>query len=306
MAIQTRGTFVELYDNIDKEVFGLLGSALKELENKWRQVINVKTSDRKFERVMSVTGVGDIPEKGEGAAYTASVIRPGWSKDFIHTEFGAMFEVTQTALEDDQYDQLSQNAKWFMFASRQVEEKRAAILYNNGFSTELSPDGVSIFNASHVLKGGGTARNILASAADLTATSLEQALIDVQTETKLEAGQIVSAPTSLLLHIPPALEFQAHRLVNSQLRPGVADNDVNALKERNWSIVVNPFLTDADAWFIQNANKKQHGMTSYTRVPISMEPPRTDPRTSNRMYPVRWRRSFGCSFWQGVFGSPGV
>jgi len=306
MAIQTRGTFTELYDNVDKAVFTLLFDAQKELENKWRQLINVKDSTRKFERVMSVTGVGDIPEKGEGAPYTAQVIRPGWTKDFIHTEFGAMFEVTQTALEDDQFDQLAQNARWFMFASRVVEEKRAAILYNNGFSTEQSPDGVSIFNSAHVLKGGGTARNILSAAADLSATSLEQALIDVQTETKVEAGQLVTPATSLTLVVPPALEFQAHRLINSQLRPGVTDNDVNALKERNWSVVVNPYLTDTDAWFIQPSNKKMHGLTSYTRVAIHAEPAMTDPRTRNRMYPVRWRRSFGCAFWQSVFGTPGV
>lgn len=306
MAIQTRGTFTELNDNIDKEIFALLGSALKELPPIWRDLINVKTSDRKFERVMSVTGVSGIPEKGEGAAYTSSVIRPGWTKDFIHTEFGAMFEVTQTALEDDQYDQLTQNSKWFMFASRVVEEQRGALLYNNGFSSEQSPDGVSIFNSAHVLKGGGTARNILSATADLSATSLEQALIDLQTETKVEAGQIVAPATSLTLVVPPALEFAAHRLINSQLRPGVSDNDVNALKKRNWSVVVNPYLTDADAWFIQNSNKKSHGMCSYTRVPLSMEPPMTDPRTRNRMYPVRWRRSFGCAFWQGVFGSAGA
>lgn len=306
MAVQTRGTFTELNDNVDKAVFTLLFDAQKELENKWRKLINVKDSTKKFERVMSVTGVGDIPEKGEGAAYTSQVIRPGWTKDFIHTEFGAMFEVTKTALEDDQYDQLAQNARWFMFASRVVEEKRAAILYNNGFTTEQSPDGVAIFSASHVLKGGGTARNTLAAAADLSATSLEQALIDLQTETKVEAGQLVTPATSLVLAVPPALEFQAHRLIHSQLRPGVADNDVNALKERNWSVVVNPYFTDADAWFLQPSNKKQHGMTSYTRVAIHAEEAMTDPRTRNRMYPVRWRRSFGCSFWQGVFASPGV
>ena len=306
MAIQTRGTFTELYDNIDKAVFTILFDAQKERPAIWRKVINVKKSDRKFERVMSVTGVGDIPEKGEGAPYTSSVIRTGWTKDFTHTEFGAMFEVTQTALEDDQYDQLAQNGRWFMFASRVVEEKRAALLYNNGFTTEQSPDGVSIFNTAHVLKAGGTARNRLATDADLSATSLEQALIDLQMETKVEAGQIVAPATSLTLVVPPALEFQAYRLVNSQLRPGVADNDVNVLKERSWSVVVNPYLSDADAWFLQDSNKKAHGMTSYTRVPITSEPAMTDPRTRNRMYPVRWRRSFGCSFWQGVFGTSGA
>ena len=306
MAVQTRGTFTELYDNVDKAVFTILFDAQKELPAIWKDYINIKQSDRKFERVMSVTGVSTIPEKGEGAPYTSSVIRPGWTKDFIHTEFGAMFEVTQTALEDDQYDQLSQNGRWFMFASRVVEEQRAALLYNNGFSSEQSPDGVSIFNATHVLKGGGTARNTLSGAADLSATSLEQALIDLQMETKVEAGQVVAPATSLKLIVPPALEFTAHRLVNSQLRPGVADNDVNALKRRNWTIIVNPYLSDSDAWFLQDASNKRHGMCSYTRVGLKMEPPMTDPRTRNRMYPVRWRRSFGCAFWQGTFGVPGV
>lgn len=306
MAVQVRGTFPGLYDNIDKEVFALLKGALKELPPIWSEVVNEKKSDRKFERVLSVTGVGDIPEKGEGSPYTAQVIREGWSKDFIHTEFGAMFEVTQTALEDDQFDQLSQHAMWFMFAARVVVEKRAALLYNNGFATELSPDGAAIFSSTHNLKGGGTARNILSVAADLSATSLEQALIDIQKETKLEAGQLVAPVQSFTLHIPPDLEFVAERIINSNLRPGVADNDVNALKRRKWNIVVNPYLTDSDAWFIQASNKAQHGLRSYTRVPLSMEPPMTDPRTRNRMYPVRWRRSFGCAFWQNLFGSAGA
>ena len=305
MALQTRGTAPSLNDNIDKEVFTLLFDKQKELPNFWRQVINVKKSDRKFERVMSMVGVGDIPEKGEGAPFTSQVIREGWTKDFIHTEFGAMFEVTKTALEDDQYDQLAQNAQWFMFAARVVEEKRGAILYNNGFTTELSPDGVSIFNASHVLKGGGTARNTM-TAADLAATSLEQALIDVQTETKVEAGQLVAPAMSLVLHVPPALEFAAERILRSTLIPNSPNNDVNALKRRKWDVVVNPYLTDNDTWFLQDGNKNHHGMRSYTRVGMESLPARTDPRTDNRLYPIRWRRSFGCAFWQGVFGVPGA
>ena len=102
---QTRGTFTELYDNIDKAVYTLLFDAQRELPKIWTQVFNVKSSDRKFERVLSVTGMGDVPEKGEGAPYTSDVIRAGYSRDFTHVEYGMMFEVTQTALEDDQYDQ---------------------------------------------------------------------------------------------------------------------------------------------------------------------------------------------------------
>lgn len=307
MAVQTRGTFIELSDNIDKTIYTLLFDARKALPNRWRQVIQEKKSTKRFERTLGVVGIGDIPEKGEGAPYTSSILRPGWSKDFLHTEFGLMFEVTQTALEDDQYDQLADHARWFMFSSRYVEEKRAAILFNNGFSSETAADGVSIFNASHVLKGGGTARNVPASMSDLTATSLEQALIDLSTETKVDAGQLVAPPQSLKLVVPPALEFQAERIINSTLRPGTADNDVNALKGgRKWSIVVNEFLTDSDAWFLLDANLKNLGLVSYSRVPVGMEPRMTDPRTGNRMYPVRWRRSFGCDKWQGAYGNQGA
>jgi hypothetical protein len=304
---QTRGTFVELYDNVDKAVFVLLGDALKELPKIWSKVYNIKTSDKKFERVMSVTGTGDVPLKGEGAAYASDVIRPGWTKDYTHLEFGMMFEVTQTALEDDQYDQLSQNAKWLMFSARVVEEKYGHAVFNNGFTSEQSPDGVALFSASHVLKGGGTARNLLQNAADLSATSLQQALIDMSTQTKVEAGQVVQAANDLILFVPPALEFTADRILNSTLLPGSADNDRNPIKaRRNWTLVVSPYLTDEDAWFLLDASKKGHGITSYTRVPISMEPAMTDPRTRNRMYPVRFRRSWGASFWQGTFATPGV
>ena len=303
---QTRGTFAELYDNIDKMVFTILYDAQKELPAIWRDIYQIKTSDKKFERVMSVVGMGDIPEKPEGQPYTTDLIRPGYTKDFIHTEFGMAFEVTETALEDDQYDQLAQHGRWLMTSARIVEEKRAALLFNNGFTTELSPDGVAVFSTAHVLKGGGTARNILSSAADLSATSLEQAAIDVQNETKDEAGHLLAPIKNLTLYVPPALEFAAERIIASTQRPGSADNDVNALKRRTWSIVVNPYLSDADAWFVLATNKQNHGFCSYTRVPISMKAAQTDIRTGNRIYPIRFRRSWGVKMWQGAFGSPGV
>ena len=303
---QTRGQFPELFDNVDKMIFTVMFDAQKELPAIWRDIFSIKTSDRKFERVMSVTGMQDVPEKGEGAPYTTDLITPGWTKDFIHTEFGMMFEVTETALEDDQYDQLSQYARWMMLSARIVEEKRAALLFNNGYTTELSPDGVSIFNSAHVLKAGSNGRNQLSTAADLSATSLETALIDLQTETKDEAGHLVAPINSLTLYIPPALEFVAERILKSTLRPGVADNDVNALKRRTWNIVINPYLTDTDAWFVLASNKNQHGFLSYTRVPMSMKPRQIDSRTGNLLYPIRFRRSWGVKMWQGAFGSVGA
>src|SRR5574341_269857 len=179
---QTRGTFTELHDNTDRAIYTLLGKEWKEQTPIWRRVYNIKKSDKRSELITTVTGVGDIPEKPEGSAYASDVIKAGYTVEALHTEFGLMFAVTQTALEDDRHDVLADHAKWFMFSARVVQEKRAAILFNNGFTTSNSPDGVSIFNGTHLLKGGGTARNQLATAADLSWTSLQQALIDWQRE----------------------------------------------------------------------------------------------------------------------------
>ena len=303
---QTRGTFAEIHDNLDRAVYTLLGKEYKELTPIWRKYFTVKTSQKRSELVQTVTGMGDVPEKGEGQPYVADIIQAGYQREFLHTEFGMMFEVTQTALEDDRYDVLSEYAKWLMFSARVVEEKRAALLFANGFTSEQSPDGVSIFNTAHVLKGGGTARNQLTNAADLSWTSLQQALTDWQRETKFEAGQFMQPAEDLYLIVPPELEFTAHRIVASTGLPGSADNDVNAIKSlRNITVVKNVYLTDTDAWFLL-AKNKSHGFCSYTRVPMSMEPAMTDPRTRNRLYPIRFRRSWGVKWWQNSFGTAGA
>ena len=110
----------------------------------------------------------------------------------------------------------------------------------------------------------------------------------------------------LFLIGPPELEFTAHRIIASTGLPGSADNDVNAIKAlRNITFVKNVYLTDTDAWFLL-AKNKSHGFTSYTRTPISMEPAMTDPRTRNRLYPIRFRRSWGVKWWQNAFGTAGA
>ena len=303
---QTRSTFPELHDNIDRTVTVLLGKEWKEQNPIWRRVYNIKNSNKRSELVTSVTGVGDIPEKPEGQPYASDVIQVGYTKEFLHTEFGMMFEVTQTALEDDRYDVLSDHAKWFMFSARVVQEKRAAIPFNTGFTSEQSPDGVSVFNSAHPLKSGTTARNQLATAADLSWTSLQQALVDWQRETKFEAGQVMQPVENLVLYVPPELEFTAAKIVSSTLQPGIGDNDLNTIRTlRNITVIKNVYLTDPDAWFLLAGNKS-HGFCSYTRTPMSMEPAMTDPRTRNRLYPVRFRQSWGVTRWQQSFGTAGA
>ena len=304
---QTRGTFDALYDNVDKTIQGIMKGQLKELSRIYPNVYKIQTSDRKFERIVTYVPFNESTTKGEGETFVMDTMRQGHTKDFTHTENGLGFEATQTALEDDAENLLTRAGEWLSFAGRYLEERRAANPFNNGFTTETTPDGVSLFNATHLLAGGGTGSNRPATDADLSATSLTQAMIDLQTGQKDEAGHLAAPVTSWILYVPPALEFLAHRLINSTLLPGSADNDTNPIKDRRtWKIIVNPHLTDSDAWFLVAANKSQHGLTFYRRVPISMEPMAIDPRTGNRIFKMRHRFSVGAWSWVGAYGTAGA
>jgi len=305
---QTRGTWAELYDNVDKTVMGVMFNQLKELPPIWREVYNVKSSDRKFERVHTVVPFSEVPEKAEGAVYATENLRPGYTKDFTHVEFGLGFEYTETAQEDDQEAQLVQGAKWLALAARVVQEKRAARPFNNGFTTEQTPDGVSAFNTAHVLKGGGgTWRNRLATDADLSVQSLTDVMTDMQTQTQDEAGHLAGVVTGLTLYVPPALEFLAAKIIESQLEALTADNNLNTLRtRRRWRMIVNPYLTDTDAWFVGATDKSRHGLCTYVRQPLQMKPAREDPKTGNTIVKIRFRQSWG--FWTPVnwFGTAGA
>ena len=305
---QTRGTFTALNDNTDyRDVYTLLESELKEQTPIWRGYYNIENSDRKTEISQTYSELGDVPEKPEGDTYATDVIRPAFQKSVTHTEFGLGFEVTETAMEDDLRNVLRRNSKWLAYSARYVEEKRAAAPLNNGFSTELSSDGAAAFSASHLLGNGGGARNILSPGQDLSWNSLTQAMIDAQNQTLSDQGRFVANIKSWKIVVPPALKFTAARIIRSALLPGVADNDKNVLGEfHDFDIVVNPHLTDQDAWFLLAGDKGRHGLTSYTRVPITMVKPMEDSRTGNTIYKVRFRRSWFWNTWQNSFASAGA
>lgn len=306
--MQVRGTVPELVDGVEKTIKTIIKDSLSELQPIYKDYTNMKSSGKKFERVVSVTPFGDVPEKGEGEVYALDLIRSGWTKDFTHVEFGLGFEVSETAMEDDEYDVLIRSAEMLAFSARYVQEKRAAdSFFNNAFSSETTPDGVSLYNTAHVLKGGGTARNMLSTDADLSVDSLSDAMTDLQTQTKIESGQLVAPITSFYLIVPPANEMNAERIIKSTGLPGSADNDINPVKSRRtMTLVVNPHITDTDSWYLIANSKRMHGLTSYVRVPVKMAPKMQDPFTGNWIYKIRFRQCWGAWMWQGTFGSQGA
>ena len=304
---QTRGTFPALQDNVAKQITALIGKEVAELKRKYPRVFPKVSFDSKFKRFVTSAPFGDVPEKPEGTEYTTDLIQQANTKDVTPREWGLMFEYTETADEDDQYDELKKKSKYLAFSMGRVEDKTAADVFNLGFSTQTTADGVALFSTAHTLKRGGTAKNRPSSDADLSFTSLVQAFTDLATDTKIESGQLAEPPESYLLLVPPHLEMLAHRLVKSTGIPQSAENDTNPLKDlRKITVMVWPDLTDTDAWFLVPMDKERNGLIYAERIPITLKPVVEDPRTGNMLARIRCRKTWDALDWRNSYGTSGA
>jgi len=271
-----------------------------------KEIYEVETSERSFEEETKLAGFSAAPVKNEGSAIAYDNGQEAWTARYNHETIALGFSLTQEAIEDNLYDSLSARyTKALARAMAYTKQVKAANVINNGFNSAYQGgDGVALFSTSHPLVNGGTNSNTQSTAADLNETSLESAIIQIAGWTD-ERGLLIAAKPKKLV-IPPALQFVATRLLETELRVGTTDNDVNAIKN-NGSIpggyTVNHFLTDSNAWFLMT--DVPNGLKHFVRSPLenSMD---GDFDTGNVRYKARERYSFGVSDPLGVFGSPGA
>jgi phage major head subunit gpT-like protein len=243
--------------------------------------------------------------KNEGSAIAYDNAQEAFTARYTHVTIAQGFSLTEEAIEDNLYDSLSgRYTKALARSMAYTKQVRAASILNTGFTTANGGDGQPLFSTAHPLVSGGTNSNEPAVPADLNETSLEAAVIQIAAWTD-ERGLLIAAKPRKLI-VPPALQFVATRLLETELRVGTADNDINALKN-NGSIpegyTVNNYLTDTNAWFL--CTDVPNGMKHFVRTPLqnSMD---GDFDTGNVRYKSRERYSFGFSDPLGMFGSPGA
>ncbi len=305
--MQVRSTIPANVDNVDKLMTALLDKNVRELPTIYPKLFRKQSTGKKFERIVTVAPYGDVPQKPEGEEYATDLIQQAYTKDVTPLEWGLMAEITETAEEDDLENILSKHAKFLTFSMGQVAEKQAALVFANGFSTQTTADAVALYSTAHTLKRGGTAKNTASSAADLSVTSLAQAFIDLDTDTKLESGQLVAPAKGYYLLVAPANRFNALRIVKSVKDPESANNAVNPLSDLDITVLVNPFLTaDTDAWFLVPKDKDANGLLYLERKPVYQPPPMTDARTGNRLYKLRARMVWDSVDWRNTYGNPGA
>ena len=272
------------------------------------EIYETESSDRSFEEETKLSGFGAAPVKNEGAAISYDNAQEAFTARYTHETIAMGFSITEEAVEDNLYDSLSTRyTKALARAMAYTKQVKAAAILNTAFTGSGNPtygDGQVLCSTAHPLVSGGTNSNRPTTGADLNETSLEAAVIQIAAWTD-ERGLLIAAKPSKLV-IPPALQFFATRLLETELRVGTADNDLNALKN-NGSIpggyTVNNYLTDTNAWFLMT--DVPNGLKHFVRTPMqtSMD---ADFDTGNARYKARERYSFGVSDPLGIFGSPGA
>ena len=270
-----------------------------------KEIYETETSERSFEEETKLSGFSAAPVKNEGSAIQYDNAQEAWTTRYNHETIALGFSITEEAIEDNLYDSLSARyTKGLARAMAYTKQIKAAAVLNNGFSAQyVGGDAVPLFSTSHPLVNGGVNSNTPATQTDLNETSLEAAVIQIAAWTD-ERGLLIAAKPKKLI-IPSALQFVATRLLETSLRVGTNNNDINALKN-NGSIpegyTINHYLTDTSAWFL--TTDVPNGLKHFVRTPLqnSMD---GDFDTGNVRYKARERYSFGWSDPLGIFGSSG-
>ena len=296
----------QLVKELEPGLNALFGLEYNRYENEHAEIFTAEASDRAFEEEVMLSGFGSAPVKPEGQAVQFDDANESFTARYTHETVAMAFAITEEAIEDNLYDRLA--ARYTRALARSMsntKQVKAANVLNNAFSTSFNGgDGKPLCDLEHPLLSGGTFRNELATAADLSETSLEQALIDISAFVD-ERGLKISTQGVKLI-IPKELQFTAERILRSPQRVGTADNDINAMA--NMGMIpqgyrINHFLTDTDAFFIMT--DAPNGMKQFVRSPIKTAI-EGDFDTGNVRFKARERYSFGFSDPRGVFGSPGA
>jgi len=271
-----------------------------------KEIYETETSERSFEEETKLSGFSAAPVKNEGNAIAYDNAQEAWTARYQHETIALGFSITEEAVEDNLYDSLSARyTKSLARAMAYTKQVKGAAVLNNAFTAGYTGgDGKVLCATDHPLVSGGTNSNTFTTQADLNETSLEAAVIQIAAWTD-ERGLLIAAKPRKLI-VPPSLMFVATRLLQTELRVGTTDNDINALKSLGSvpeGYRVNHFLTDVNGWFL--CTDVPNGLKHFVRTPLqnSMD---GDFDTGNVRYKSRERYSFGWSDPLGIFGSQGA
>lgn len=302
-----RGNYSDLYgSSMLPALEELFRSELEMHPSRREQLFRVRSTQQDIWQASELHDMPLFAQVSEGQDYTFSRPRQGANQTLTPVKYGLGFSISEEAVDDGKFDFIADAVRKMAKSARESQEIQAMNIFNNGFGTVVTNDGVAAFSTAHTLPAGGTFRNKLSTDADLSVSSLEQMLTDFETQFVGDSGIIYNMmPKVLLVH--PSNKRLAKELIGSDLKAESADNNMNSFKEEGLRVVSSPHLTDTDAWFML-ASPEDTGLTIVSRKPVETKAGGSDVGFVNDsiLYKSRYREKIGVTTPYGIFGTQGA
>lgn len=286
-------------------VHAWFGIAYNKHPMEWDQIFDVKDSTKNYEEDVEATGFGLAPIVPQGEALSYDSHAQGYTKRYTPVKYGLGYIVTEEEEDDNQYEKLAKGrAEALAFSMRTTKEiVHANILDRATDSNYVGGDGVELLATTHPSLAG-TWSNELSAAADFSEAALEDLLILIGQAKNARGLQIGLRPMKLI--VPVNLQFEAQRVLKSELRVGTGDNDINAIKSMGLlpgGYMVNHYVTDTDQWFVKT--DAPNGLTHFRRKALAFAKD-SDFDTANKKHKATERYIAGWTDPRAIYGSPGV
>ena len=304
MAVPMRSTdFRSIVEPILNEEFdGLYNQRADE----WKQVFTERQGiPRNYHEEPVLYGFGAAPQLPDGTPVTYQQGGVLFLKRYVYSVYGLAFALTKVLVEDGDHIRIGQvYARHLAQSLIETKEVLSANVLNRAFNSNyIGGDGVQLNSNAHPIVSG-TASNLLATAANLSQTSLEQMLIQIRQAVDNNGKKIRLVPKQLV--VAPGNIFQAEVLLKSVLRTGTANNDVNPIKSiglLDEGAAVLSRLTSSTAWWVQTDAPEGMKLLMRRKLEKTME---GDFETDSMRYKATERYDVGFTDWRAMYGTPGV
>jgi hypothetical protein len=303
MAVFTSGTAPKLLWPGLKTLYGENYAEKRQIAP---MVFDVGTSDKSYEEVLELTGLGLAAVKSEGAPVSYDVDGQGYTTRFTNVTYALGVVITQEAIDDNQYQNVAERKVAKLGRSmRASKETVTANILNRAFSNSYpGGDGVKLCSTAHPTVNG-TQSNTPSTDVDFSEAALEDAITAIRNFTDSRGIKIDAMPTKII--VPTALAFDVQRVLGSTLQAGTANNDPNAIRQMGLlstgDIIVWNYLTDTDAWFVKTDVPDSLMMFNRKASSITRD---NDFDTTNQKIKAMERYSVGWADWRGIWGTQGA
>lgn len=257
----------------------------------------------------AIGGLGPMQKRGETTAFAYDTPGPAGTKESVYSNYALRVLFTENLIEDAQYGIIEKVVADLGVAYSRARNLEVAALYDDAFTGSLytGPDGKAICASDHTSYMGGAVRsNILSVAAPIGYTSA-QALRIVAQRQKDERGYPMPAlnpGTGIDVLIAPEAMDEAMKIfdVGSAYDPDSNKNAINVLRNNNWNIRVNHWLTSTANWFLADPGEKGIRLVDRQALITSSFP---DEYQKGMNYDVRARWVIHPEMWEHIYGSNG-